>query len=56
LINNSKVIYEEKPGPLKTDGQTDLMRIQSFGAFDIVKDLKPGTYILQVVVADPSAK
>lgn len=56
LINNGKVIYEEKPAPLKTDGQTDVMRLQSFGAFDIGKDLELGTYILQIVVADPKAK
>jgi VWFA-related protein len=56
LIHNGKVIYEEKPAPLRADGQTDLMRLQSFGAFDIGKDLELGTYILQIVVVDPKAK
>lgn len=56
LINNGKVIYEENPAPLKTEGQTDLMRLQSFGAITLGKNLEPGSYILQIVVVDSSAK
>jgi len=56
LIHDGKIIYEENPTAIKTEGQTDLTRFASFGAIDFGTKLKPGTYILQIVITDPSAK
>lgn len=56
LIRDGKVVYEENPAPLKTDGQADLMRLQSFGAITLGKNLEAGSYILQIIVFDPAAK
>ncbi len=56
LISGGKVIYEDNPAPLRTEGQTDLMRLQSFGAITLGKNLEDGSYILQIIVADPMAK
>jgi hypothetical protein len=56
LIRDGKVIYEETPAPLKTDGQTDLMRLQSSGAITLGKNLEVGSYILQTIIVDAAAK
>jgi VWFA-related protein len=56
LIREGKVVYEETPVPLKTDEQTDLMRLQSFGAITLGKNLEAGSYILQIIVVDPAVK
>lgn len=52
LIKDGKVVYEEQPEPVKTEGQTDRTRIQSAGAFSLGKNLEPGDYILQIIVTD----
>lgn len=52
LIKDGKIIYEEKPAALKTDGQSDLTRIQTAGAVSLGKNLETGTYILQVIAVD----
>jgi hypothetical protein len=56
LIRDGKVIYEENPAPLKTGGQTDLMRLQSSGAITLGKNLEVGSYILQTIIVDAAAK
>ena len=56
LIRDGKVIYEENPTEIKTEGQTDFTRLASFGAVDFGTNLEPGAYILQVVITDPSAR
>lgn len=56
LIRDGKVIYEENPTQIKTEGKTDLTRLVSFGAVDFGKNLEPGTYILQIIIVDPSAQ
>jgi VWFA-related protein len=52
LIRDGKVVYEEQPSPIKTDGQTDLLRVQTAGAISLGKNLEAGDYILQVIVTD----
>ncbi len=56
LIRDGKVLYEEKFAPIETAGQTDLMRLPSFGAITLGKNLEAGSYILQAVVIDKNAK
>ncbi len=56
LIRDGKVIYEDAPAPLKLDGQTDLMRLQSSGVLTLGKNLEAGSYILQTIVFDTAEK
>lgn len=56
LINNGKVIYQDDPAPIKPGEQPDLMRVQASGAVTLGKNLAPGTYVLQIVVADQNSK
>ena len=53
LIKDDKIIYEEKPRMVKTDGQTDLLRLQTAGAVTLGKNLEPGTYLLQIIAVNP---
>lgn len=53
LIKDDKIIYEEKPAILKTGGQNDLSRLQTVGAVTLGKNLEPGTYLLQIIAANP---
>lgn len=52
LIKEGRVVYEENPALLKTDGQTDLRRLQTGGAISLGKNLEPGSYVLQIIAAD----
>ncbi|CAN5782944.1 hypothetical protein BH20ACI4_BH20ACI4_34170 [soil metagenome] len=52
LIRDGKVIYEEPLSPLKTDGQNDILRIQTAGAITLGTNLEAGNYILQIIAAD----
>jgi VWFA-related protein len=52
LIRDGKVIYEENPIAVKTNGQPDLQRLQAAGAFSLGANLEPGNYVLQVIVTD----
>ncbi len=56
LIHDGKVIYEQNPAPVKTNGQTDLTRQQASGAITLGKNLEAGSYILQTIVTDNAAK
>lgn len=54
LIHDGKVIYEEQPTAIKTNGQTDPTRLQTAGALSLGKNLEPGSYILQIIATDDS--
>jgi len=54
LIKDDKVIQEEKPAAVKTDGQTDLMRLQAVGVLTLGKNLEPGNYLLQIIASNPN--
>jgi VWFA-related protein len=54
LIRDGKVVFEGNRTPLKTEGQTDLQRLQASGAITLGNNLEAGTYILQVIVFDNS--
>lgn len=56
LFHDGQKIYEGKLVPLKPDNLSDLKRIEASGALQLGSDMKPGEYILQVVVTDPLAK
>ena len=52
LIKDGKVVFEDSPSPVKTDGQTDLQRLTMRGGITLGKNLEVGTYLLQVIVSD----
>ena len=52
LIRNGKVAYEEPLSAIKTEGQTDLSRLQTAGALTLGKNLEIGDYILQIIATD----
>ncbi len=52
LIKDGKVVYEENPISVDTNGQTDLQRIQTANAISIGKNLEIGNYVLQVIATD----
>jgi VWFA-related protein len=53
LIKDDKIILEEKPKIIDTNGQTDLSRLQVAGATILGKNLEPGTYLLQIIANNP---
>lgn len=50
LIRDGKVVFEGNRTPLKTQGQTDLQRLQASGAITLGNNLEVGNYVLQVIV------
>ena len=52
LIKDGKVIYEEEPSIVKTEGETDLQRLHTAGAFSLGTKLETGSYILQIIVTN----
>ena len=56
LISNGKVVYEEQSTPIKIDGQTDLLRLQTAGAISLGKNLEAGDYVLQIIVTDTTSE
>lgn len=56
IINEGKVIMTGQKTPIDVTGQTDLDRIKASGALNLTNGLKPGDYILQIIVTDNLAK
>lgn len=56
LFRNGKLIFEGKPEPLDTTGQTDMQRIGFSRALLLPDKMQPGDYVLQVVATDALAK
>lgn len=54
LIRDGKVVFEGSRTPLRTQGQTDLQRLQASGAITLGSNLEAGSYILQIIVFDLS--
>jgi len=56
LFKDDKLVYSDKPVPLNPGDATDLKQIKTVGAMKLGADLKPGEYVLQVVVTDELIK
>lgn len=56
LFENGKPTFEGKPIAFDTTGQTDLTRISFSSAINLPPKMKPGEYVLQIVVTDQLAK
>ncbi|MBX7223571.1 MAG: VWA domain-containing protein [Blastocatellia bacterium] len=52
LFCNGKLILEGTPHQVETRNQPDLKRLQTGGQFKLGPSLKPGQYVLQVIVQD----
>jgi len=51
IFHDGKLIYAGNPKPIDTAGQPDLDRITASGGLEL-NSLKPGEYILQIVIND----
>ena len=56
LFYGDQKIFEGKLIPLKAGDMSDPRRIEASGALQLGSDMKPGSYVLQVIVTDPLAK
>ena len=56
LFSGNELVLEGKPSEINTSSQTDLTRIEAAGAITLGNNLKPGNYILQILVKDENAK
>ncbi len=56
IFREGKLIFEGKPKPPESPGQTDARHINNSGAINLGAEMPTGDYILQVIVDDPAAK
>ena len=56
LFLDGKPIFEGKPQPLDTAGQTDLTHLDYGSAISLPAQMQPGDYVLQIIVSDALAK
>jgi VWFA-related protein len=56
VFRDGSEIFTGKPQPLNSDVQTDLKKLISGGVLRLGANMKPGDYVLQVVVTDKLAK
>ena len=56
LFRDGQEIYAGKPMPLPTHGQPDPKRLIGGGIMRLGEKMKPGDYVLQVIVRDKLAK
>jgi VWFA-related protein len=52
LFRDGRPVFNGKPLPFDTSGQTDLKRLVAGGSFRLGTDLQPGDYVLQLIVTD----
>jgi hypothetical protein len=56
VFRDGTEIFTGKPQPMNNDVQTDLKKLVSGGVLKLGATMKPGDYVLQVVVTDKVAK
>lgn len=56
LFRNGELIFTGKSVPVESRDQTDPKRLGGGGAIQLGTDMKPGEYVLQIVVSDLLAK
>ncbi len=56
LFREGRPVFNGKPLPFDSSGQTDLKRLVAGGSFRLGTDLAPGDYVLQMVVTDLHAE
>ena len=55
LFHDGQQVFAGQPSPFNTDQQTDMRRLMAGGRLRLGAELKPGEYVLQVVVTDSLA-
>ena len=56
LYRDGKIIAEGKPQPAQIEAQADMSRIKDYGYLRLNPEVRPGDYVLQVIVKDLLAK
>ena len=56
LFHDGQQVFAAQPSPFNTDQQTDLKRLMAGGRLRLGAEVKPGQYVLQVVVTDSLGK
>ncbi len=56
VFRDGKLILDGKQTPVDFSGQTDLERIKSSGAINLLRGMQTGEYILQIIITDNLAK
>ncbi len=56
LFRQSNLLFESKPSPFNTTGQTDLQRIDTSGTITLGKNIAPGNYIVQMVIFENASQ
>jgi hypothetical protein len=56
VIRDGELVLDGKQTPLDLLGQTNLQSIKTVGAISLATQMKPGEYVLQIIVTDNLAK
>lgn len=56
VVHDGKIVMTGQKLPVNVAGQTDFERIKVGGALNLVTGMRPGDYILQIIVTDNLAK
>lgn len=56
VFRDGDLVLDGQPMPVDLTEQIDMKRVQISGALNLLKDMQPGDYILQVIVTDTLAK
>jgi VWFA-related protein len=56
VFRDGNLVLDGQPIPVNLTGQADMQRLQISGALNLLKEMQPGDYILQVIVTDSLAK
>ncbi len=56
VFRDGKPIFEGKPKPIDSPGQTDSQHISAFGALNLGTEMQLGDYVLQIIITDSLAK
>ncbi|HVE59914.1 MAG TPA: VWA domain-containing protein [Pyrinomonadaceae bacterium] len=56
IFRDGKLMLDGKQIPIELTGQTDLERVKSTGAINLLSGMQTGDYILQIIITDNLAK
>ncbi len=56
IFRDGKLVLEGKPNPFNPQGQSNPAKLQFAGALGLGNEMKPGDYVLQIVIIDNLAK
>jgi len=56
IFRDGKLLLDGKQIPIEVAGQTDLERVKSTGAINLLNTMQAGDYILQIIITDNLAK